>query len=102
MAIEKLEQLPKLNALPKLEPIQKLQAVPKIEALPSFAPKKEVENFYSDYNDPYQLNSLADAILNDEGIKHAAEGWGWFSWVEKVPVLRNIGAIVDVVYNTGI
>ena len=102
MAIEKLEQLPKLNALPKLEPIQKLQAVPKIEALPSFAPKKEVENFYSDYNDPYQLNSLADAILNDEGIKRAAEGWGWFSWVEKAPVLRNIGAIVDVVYNTGI
>lgn len=102
MAIEKLEQLPKLNALPKLEPIQKLQAVPKIEALPSFTPKKEVENFYSDYNDPYQLNSLADTVLNNEAIKRASEGWGWFSWVEKVPLLRNIGAIVDVVYNTGV
>ena len=102
MAIEKLEQLPKLEALPKLEPIQKLQAVPKITALPSFAPQKEAKNFYSNYNDPYQLNSLADAVLNNEAIKRAAEGWGWFSWVEKIPLLRNIGAIVDVTYNTGI
>lgn len=102
MAIEKLEQLPKLEALPKLEPIQKLQAVPKLTALPSFAPKKEPENFYSDYNDPYQLNSLADAILNTEAIKRASEGWGWFSWAGEIPLLRNIGAIIDVAYNTGI
>jgi hypothetical protein len=102
MAIEKLEQLPTLDELPKLESIQKLQAVPKITALPSFAPQKEAENFYSDYNDPYQLNSVADAVLNNEAIKRASEGWGIFSWVGEVPLLKNIGAIVDVAYNTGI
>jgi hypothetical protein len=57
------------------------------------------QSFYADYNDPYELNSVADAVLNNEAIKKASEGWGIFSWVEKVPILRNIGALVDVVYN---
>ena len=57
------------------------------------------QSFYADYNDPYELNSIADAALNDEAIKRASEGWGIFSWVEKVPILRNVGALIDVVYN---
>ena len=85
-------------------PTQKTQPTPPtLTTLPTNMERTvQQQSFYSDYNAPYQLNSLADAILNDEGIKRAAEGWGWFSWVEKVPLLRNIGAIVDVTYNTGI
>ena len=85
-------------------PTQKTQPTPPtLSTLPTNMERTvQQQSFYSDYNDPYELNSFADAILNDEGIKRAAEGWGIFSWVGQVPLLRNIGAIVDVTYNTGI
>lgn len=60
------------------------------------------QSFYSDYNDPYELNSVADAVLNNEAIKKASEGWGIFSWVEHIPILRNIGAMIDLSYNKGL
>lgn len=85
-------------------PTQKTQPTPPtLTTLPTNMERTvQQQSFYSDYNDPYQLNSFADAILNAEGIKRAAEGWGVLSWVGEVPLLRNIGAVVDVAYNTGI
>lgn len=85
-------------------PTQKTQATPPtLTTLPTNMERTvQQQSFYSDYNDPYQLNSLADAILNTEAIKRASEGWGVFSWMGSVPMLRQLGAIVDVAYNTGI
>lgn len=101
MPTQNLNELTALTALPEIQPTQSLQAVPEITALPSFAQQTST-NYYANYDDPYELNSYADAILNNEAIKRASEGWGWFSWVEKVPVLRNIAAAIDVTYNKGI
>lgn len=108
MAITKLEPLSKIEALPKIQPLQPLKAVPKIQALPSLAYKPEISYVnkdagnYANYNDPYELNSFADAVLNNAAIEKAAEGWGWFSWVENIPTVRNIAAAIDVAWNKGI
>ena len=102
MPIQKLNAVPEITALPEMQPIQPLQAVPKITALPSLAEQNTAQNLYTNYNDPYELNSFADAILNTEAIKKASEDWGWFSWVGDVPILREIGAAIDVTWNKGI
>ena len=60
------------------------------------------QSFYADYNDPLELNSAADVILNDAAIKKASEKWGAFSWTEKIPILRNIAATIDLSWNYGI
>ena len=41
------------------------------------------QSFYADYNDPYELNSVADALLNTEAINKAAEGWGFLAGLRK-------------------
>lgn len=102
MPIQKLNAVPEITALPEIQPIQPLQAVPQITALPSLAEQNTAQNLYANYNDPYELNSFADAILNTEAIKKASEDWGWFSWVGDVPILREIGAAIDVTWNKGI
>lgn len=102
MAIQKLNAISEITALPKLQTIQPLEAVPKITALPSLTKQNTSQNFYADYSDPYELNSFADAILNTEAIKKASQDWGWFNWVGAVPILREIGAVIDVAWNKGI
>ena len=102
MPIQKLNAVPEITALPEIQPIQPLQAVPKITALPSLAEQNTTQSLYANYNDPYEINSFADAILNTEAIKKASEDWGWFSWVGDVPILREIGAVIDLAWNKGI
>ena len=52
------------------------------------------ESFLSNYNDPYEINSLADVILNSEA-KRRQDYWG----VENIPVLNVIPALGDLLYN---
>lgn len=52
------------------------------------------ESFLSNYNDPYEINSLADVILNSEA-KRRQDYWG----VENIPVLNIIPALGDLLYN---
>lgn len=52
------------------------------------------ESFLSNYNDPYEINSLADVILNSEA-KRRQDYWG----IENIPVLNTIPALGDLLYN---
>ena len=83
------------------KPTQK--TLPTQITLPTGTEKTDrAQSFYADYNDPLELNSFADVILNNEAIKKASKNWGELSWLEKIPLIRNIAATVDLSYNKGI
>ena len=52
------------------------------------------ESFLSNYNDPYEINSLADVILNTEAKKSQDYGG-----IENIPFLRTIVAAGDLILN---
>ena len=94
-----LRKLPTLNTPKTLKPLPTLKELP---TNTSTEKTDKAQSFYADYNDPLEINSFADTILNGAAIKKASENWGIFRWTSKIPVLRNIAAIVDLSWNYGI
>lgn len=99
---QSLQPLQSLQTLQGFKPLQALPSLQSIESLKTTKKTDKAQSFYADYNDPLELNSFADVILNDAAIKKASEKWGAFSFIEKIPIIRNAAALIDVTWNTGV
>ena len=77
-----------------LEPVAPVAPAQPLSPQRFYRTRSYRENFLSNYNDPYEINSLADVILNSEA-KRRQDYWG----IENIPVLNVIPALGDLLYN---
>lgn len=92
-----------LQALQPLQPLkskQRLQPIGAIKPLQAITPRTTFTAYnnptYDYYNDPYQVNSLADVLLNKEGKNLVLEDLGMEKFTN-IPVLQEIIVGVDYI-----
>ena len=97
------EKIETIAPIKEIEPIQKIQPIygyssltKKQEKYKSLLNNKQTQTFLSNYNDPTELNSYIDALVNREAVsKKFGETWGTISTVSgTVSVLAFAGSII--------
>ena len=97
------EKIENIVPIKEIEPIQKIQPIygyssltKKQEKYKSLLNNKQTQTFLSNYNDPTELNSYIDALVNREAVsKKFGETWGTISTVSgTVSVLAFAGSII--------
>lgn len=95
-----IREIPKIQ---KIQDTQAIQPISKIYGPNSIAKqkqmynqtKKSVDTFLSNYNDPTELNSYVDALVNREAVsKKFGETWGTISTISGVVSI--IAAVVEI------
>lgn len=92
LPLQPLQLTQQLQAAGPMQPLQPLQP---LKPMGWTTPKRHyVEPVYNYYNDPYQVNSLADVLLNREGKNLVMEDLG-MEWATNIPVLQELIVGVD-------
>ena len=88
ISIAPIYPIREISKIQEIQPIQPIQPISKIYGPNSIAKQKEIYNrvtkstktFLSNYNDPTELNSYIDALVNREAVsKKFGEVWGTIS-----------------------